>query len=88
MDEGLKELLQANLEVSKENNKILKKMRNAQRWAQVTRVLYYLVIVGLTVGAFYYVQPFLQKFLDLIPGFNKLFGSLPDFSQLNNLLPR
>jgi len=88
MEQDLKELLQANLEISKENNKILRKMRGAQRWAQITRVIYYLIIAGLAVGAFYYIQPYIQKFLEIIPGFSKMLNGLPDFSALNNLLPK
>ena len=88
MEQEIKELLLANLEVSRENNKILRKMRGSQRWAQVTRVIYYLIITGLAVGAFYYIQPYIQKFLEIIPGFNKMLNGLPDFSALNNLLPR
>ena len=88
MEEGLKELLQANLELSKENNKMLHKMVRTQRNALIMKAVYWLIIIGITVGAFFYIQPFLKKFTDMLPGVSKLLNSFPDFSKLINLLPR
>ena len=88
MEGDLNELLKANLAISRENNQILRKMRSAQKWAQITRVVYYVIIAGATVGAFYYIQPFIAKFSSLIPGLDKLLSNLPDLSKLNSLLPR
>jgi hypothetical protein len=77
MEEGLKELLQANLEISKENNKILRKMRSVQKWTQISRVIYYLIVIVLTLGAFYYIQPYIQKFMAMLPDFSKFSSFFP-----------
>jgi hypothetical protein len=79
MEQDIKELLQANLEVSKENNKILRKMQGAQRWAQVIKVAYWLVMIALLAGAYYYVQPYVKKIMDIVPGLSKTLNSLPGF---------
>ena len=62
MDSDSKELL----ELTRENNKILRKMRRAQKIASYVRAFYWLVIIGVTVGSFYFLQPYvsqLQKFM-------------------------
>ena len=80
MEQDLKELLQANFEVSKENNRILKKMRGAQRNAMILRVIYWMAVIGIFAGALYYIQPYINKFLSLLPGLDKALNNLPDFS--------
>ncbi len=50
--------------LTKENNKILRKLRNHMRVGAVMRLLYWCVIVGSMVGAYYYLQPFVQPLMD------------------------
>ena len=64
----VKRLLEENLKLSKENNVLLQKIHNIQRWAQITRVLYWLVIIGVSVGAFYFIKPFLGNITNLYTG--------------------
>lgn len=61
MDTELKALLEENLKISQENNVLLKKLRKSARAASITRAFYWLVIIGLTVGSFYYLEPYLNK---------------------------
>ncbi len=58
-------MLQETLALAKENNKMLHKVRNVQKWAAFWRVLKLLIVVGLTLGSFYYIEPYLNKMLDL-----------------------
>ncbi|MDO8572937.1 MAG: hypothetical protein Q7S11_04205 [bacterium] len=60
MDSDLKKLAEENLEISRENNKILRSMRSASRWGSVFRIFYWVIIVGSMLGAYYYFQPFIQ----------------------------
>ena len=64
----VKRLLEENLKLSKENNVLLQKIHSIQRWAQITRVLYWLVIVGVSIGAFYFIKPFLGNITNLYTG--------------------
>ena len=89
MDQELKKLLEENLKVSKENNVILTKIRSVQRWGQIARVLYWVLIIGVSVGAFYYIKPYLGNVLNLYSGgvsnmqnINDITKSLKD-SQVN-----
>ncbi len=62
MDSELKKTLEESLELSRENNKILRKMQNAARWGRAFRVFYWVIIIGSMLGAYYYFQPFIQVF--------------------------
>ncbi|MDO8554968.1 MAG: hypothetical protein Q7R75_00140 [bacterium] len=64
-DRGIKELLKQNLEINEESLDILKKMRRAQITGRVFKIIYWLVIIAGVLGAYYYVQPILNNFLDV-----------------------
>ncbi len=60
--------------LTKENNKILRKLRSHMRMGTVMRLLYWGVIIGSMVGAYYYLQPFIEPLLET---YDTLIG-LPD----------
>jgi hypothetical protein len=68
MDPELKQLLEENLRLSKENNVLLLKIRNIQRWAQITKILYWFVIIAAGVGALYFIKPYLGGILNIYSG--------------------
>jgi len=68
IDEELRRLLNENLEVSKETLKITKKMNRARVWGSVFSFLKWVVIIGVSVGSFYYIEPMLQKTLETLTG--------------------
>jgi hypothetical protein len=93
MDQEVKQLLEENLKLSKENNVLLLKIRSVQRWAQITRILYWVVIIGVSFGAFYYIQPLLGNLLNVytggVGGFNNISDVTKSFSdkeQIQDLL--
>jgi hypothetical protein len=55
-----KELLEKTYELANDNNKILHGIRRSNRWNAFFRVVYWIIIIGVSVGAFYYVQPYLN----------------------------
>ena len=66
MDPELKQLMQDNLALSQDNNKILHSLRRTQRWNSFMRILYLLTIVAIAFGSYYFVQPYVnqaQKFV-------------------------
>jgi hypothetical protein len=75
MDEETRQLLQKNLEVSQESLKILKKINRARIAGNIFSFLKWMVIIGASVGAYYYIQPYLDQMLALI-------------KQLNIIMPR
>jgi hypothetical protein len=60
-NEDLKNMVQETLNIARENNNLLKKMRRSQRWGNISRIVYWLILIGISVGAFYYIQPYLEK---------------------------
>lgn len=50
-------------ELAEENNKILRKMRRASRLGMLMHALYWVLIIVVGFGAFYFVQPFVESLL-------------------------
>lgn len=65
MDPESKKLLQETLALAEENNKMLRKVRSVQKWAVFWQSLKLAIIIGVAFGVFYYVEPYLDKVLDL-----------------------
>ena len=61
-----------------ENNKILKRIQGWMRMSRILSALYWVVIIGIAVGALYYVQPLVAPLLETGKG---LFGNIKDFQQ-------
>jgi membrane protein required for beta-lactamase induction len=50
------------LEITRENNKILRSMRRTQRWSSFFAFMYWMIILGSIFGTYYYFQPAIQKY--------------------------
>jgi len=83
MDPEIKQLLEENLRLSKENNQLLLKVRNVQKWAQITRIFYWIAIIGASFGALYYLKPYLGNLMNVYTG--GISGS-SSFSEMQDLL--
>lgn len=57
--------LQELFELVKENNKMLKVMRFNHRIQTVTRILQFLFVIGLFGAGYYFLQPYLEKVIEL-----------------------
>ena len=93
MDQEVRHLLEENLKLSKENNELLIKVRNVQRWQQITKIFYWIVIIAVSLGALYYLKPLLGNLTNLytggVSGINNISDitkNLSDQDQINNLL--
>ncbi|MFA6514807.1 MAG: hypothetical protein WCT42_00900 [Candidatus Paceibacterota bacterium] len=93
MDPEVKQLLEENLRISKENNLLLIKVRNVQRWAQITRILYWVVIIGISFGALYYIKPYLGNLINVYSGgasgvenISDISSKLKDQQQIQDLI--
>ena len=61
MDPQSKKLLEETHALAKENNNMLHKIRHAQKTASFLRSIYWLIIIGLGIGAFYFTQPYVES---------------------------
>ncbi|MFC1720836.1 hypothetical protein ACFL0K_01125 [Patescibacteria group bacterium] len=91
IDPELRRMLDENLELSRENNKLLHKLHRTVLWGRVFRVLYWTVIIGAAMGAYYFVQPMIdgllqtyQGLLGGVEGVQKAGESIPNLGDLFN----
>lgn len=54
------ELLERTYEVEKENNTMLKKLYHDMWWGRLFRSVYWVIILGAMLGAYYYTQPYID----------------------------
>ena len=60
-----KKLLENTLALVEENNQMLRGIRRSQRIASFMSLLYWLVIIGVTFGGLYLLQPYIDKMVNL-----------------------
>ena len=84
MNPNERQLLQETHELAQENNKILKGIRRSNRWASFFRTLYWVLVIGISVGAFYYVQPYVDN---LLKAYQIIQTELGSVKTLTNKIP-
>ncbi len=72
-----KDLLQKTYELAKENNKFLHEIRRSHHWSVFFRIFYWVLIIGFSIGAYYYFQPYLDTVLKAYKTIQSSLGSLP-----------
>jgi hypothetical protein len=60
MDADEKSALHRLLDLTEENNKILRKLYRGTLWHRWVTISYWVIIIGLSLGAFYFIQPYLD----------------------------
>ncbi len=73
MDPETKNILEETLKLSKENNKILRRMRSANRWSMAVRLVYWVIIISSMLGFYYYFQPLIDN---LVSSYNSLMSEI------------
>ncbi len=63
MDEETKQLLKEDLEIAKESRALLHEIVRHQKLATWLNVVKWIIVIGTTLGALYYVQPMLTGLL-------------------------
>jgi hypothetical protein len=92
MDEETKKLLEENLTLNKENNQMLTKLVLYQKWNQIYRIAYWAIIILSTLGAFYFLQPYLSSLIGVYTGgagvsnISDIGKTLGDKSQMQDLI--
>ncbi len=79
-------LLQKIAILTEENNDILRRIQRARRWEMASRILYWILIIGVSFGAYYAIQPYLE----MMNGFGglseKVSGGMNRVDQLRDML--
>lgn len=63
MNQEERDLLADILANTRENNKILTKMQRNARWATTFQVVRWTVVILIALGAYYYVQPYVDRII-------------------------
>lgn len=72
MDPESKKLLEETFRFAQENNNMLRRVRSVQKWANLWSLLKVLLIIGIALGSFYFLEPFVNKFIGI---WNNISGS-------------
>ena len=65
MDPETKKLLEEVLELGRDNNKMLKKVRGVQKREAVWGALKMVLIIGIAFGSFYFLQPYVDQLMSM-----------------------
>lgn len=81
MDPESKKLLEDTLALAQENNKMLRKIRSVQKWSIFWSWLKIILIIGITLGSFYFLQPYINKITDL---YSSISGTAQELNNSGN----
>jgi len=76
MDPQERRLLEKIAELTRRNQVILKKLHRAQVIGRTFHILYWVLIIGTTIGAFYFLQPYIDQLKSIYAGIQDTFGGL------------
>ena len=83
-----KELFKRSIALAEENNDILRSMQRSMRLQRLMTILYWLFIIGASVGAYYLIQPYIEAVSGAVGGAKTSFSdsvksALDNFKQVN-----
>lgn len=58
-------MLERTYKLAEENNSILRGIRRSNRFGTFVHILYWVLIIGASVGAFYYIQPYIESVMSM-----------------------
>ena len=77
MSEEERELLKRSVDLAEENNEILRAMRRSMRMGRIIKIVYWTLLIGTAIGAFYFLQPYIDQ---LGQAYGEAKGSFDRFS--------
>jgi hypothetical protein len=63
-----REMLEKSVALAEENNKMLHSLMRSMRWGRIARIVYWTLIIGSAVGAYYFVQPYIDQIIGVYGG--------------------
>lgn len=76
MEPMYKDKLDRTFELAEENNKMLKKILRSMRWSRIIRVISAIIVIGVSIGVFYFLQPFFKQIAETYTTFRDSVNSL------------
>jgi hypothetical protein len=88
-----KKILEDTYRLANENHRLLKKMRRGIFLSHLTRIIYWIILIVMALGLYYYIQPYVNSFIDIFVQISNVFGkmksvgdSVPDLSGIKGSL--
>ncbi|MFA6257849.1 MAG: hypothetical protein WC671_02450 [Candidatus Paceibacterota bacterium] len=81
MDPESKKLLEDTFALAQENNKMLRSVSRSIRISRIMSIIYWALVIGSAVGAYYFIQPYIDQLIGVYSGAKSnldSFGSLLD----------
>lgn len=85
MEPSIDARLKALEEKVEKNYQVTLKIRRVQRNAQLFKLFYWVLIILIGFGAFYFIQPYLMQIIDTYTGIQDNQKSFQNFSDVKNL---
>ena len=76
MDSDIQKLLERNIALSEENNKMLRRLQSNMRWGRFIHAVYWIIIIGSAFGAYYFLQPYIDQLLQIYGKVQTVGGSV------------
>ena len=73
-----RELLNRCVILAEENNKILRAVKHSMLWSRIMSIIYWVLIIGISVGAFYFLQPYFDQ---LLKTYGSVMSALKNFQK-------
>jgi len=81
VDPESKKLLEETFALAQENNRMLQSMRRSMRLSRIMSFLYWAFIIGSAVGAYYFIQPYLEQLMGVYSGAGDMLNNFKQLSQ-------
>ena len=69
--------------LTEENNEMLHKMKRTMRITAIFRTIYWVIVIGLAVGAYYVVQPYVEQAQSVYSNIDERFTAVDEEFQGN-----
>ncbi len=80
MDPEIDKALSEQMELIEENNRLIKKIHKSIVMGRFISILYWVVIIGSALGAYYFLQPYVDVVLKAYENIKEGFGAAQDLS--------
>ncbi len=84
MTDEEKEILEQTYQLTKDTNDKVSRLYRSYRWGRALKIIYWVVIIGLSLSAYWLIQPYIDQLKQVYSGFGDTVNTIHDTSQ--NLL--
>jgi hypothetical protein len=79
VDPETKKLLEETHSLTVENNRMLKSLHSSMRTRRIMSIIYWVFIIGSAIGAWYFIQPYVDQIANAYGGAKSNLDSIGEF---------